>query len=319
MAKSKLTKPYFLIPLALLCCFLWGSAFPAVKAGYKIFGIAAEDSFSQIVFAGMRFTLAGLLVVLAGSLSQKTFLKPKNKKSIHHCLVLSLVQTVLQYTMFYVGLAHTSGVKSSVLVSLNVFLALIISTLIFKFEKLNSQKIIGSVLGFAGVVIINLGSGGFGAGFTLKGEGAIILSSLAYAFSSVLIKKYSADENPVTLSGYQFFIGGIVMMIFGYIAGGRINKVTGINVVLILLYLALISAVAYTVWGILLKYNPVSKVSVIGFMNPVFGVLLSALFLGETKEAFNVRSLVALVLVCVGIYIVNANFERKNKDKIVNE
>lgn len=313
MNKSKLTKSYIVIPLAVLCCFLWGSAFPAVKVGYSIFGIAAEDSFAQIVFAGMRFTLAGFLVVLAGSITQKTFLRPKNKKSIGYCLILSLVQTVLQYTMFYIGLAHTSGVKSSVLVSLNVFLALIISTLIFKFEKLNVQKIIGTVLGFAGVVIINLGSGGFGAGFTLKGEGAIIMSAFAYALSSVLIKKYSEHENPVTLSGYQFFIGGIMMMLFGFAAGGRINKVSGLNVVLILLYLALISAVAYTIWGILLKYNPVSKVSVIGFMNPVFGVLLSALFLGETKEAFNIRSLIALVLVCVGIYIVNAKFERKNK------
>lgn len=313
MNKSKLTKSYIVIPLATLCCFLWGSAFPAVKAGYRIFGIAADDSFSQIVFGGMRFALAGFLVILAGSATQKTFLRPKNKKSILYCFILSLVQTVLQYTMFYIGLAHTSGVKSSVLVSLNVFLALIISTLIFRFEKLNLQKIIGTVLGFLGVVIINFGPGGFGSGFSLKGEGAIIMSAFAYALSSVLIKKYSEYENPVTLSGYQFFVGGIIMMLFGFVAGGRINKVSGLNVVLILLYLALISAVAYTVWGILLKYNPVSKVSVIGFMNPVFGVLLSALFLGETKEAFNFKSLIALLLVCIGIYIVNAKFERKNK------
>lgn len=313
MNKSKLTKSYVVIPLALLCCFLWGSAFPAVKAGYRIFGIAADDSFGQIVFGGMRFAFAGLLVILAGSVTQKTFLRPKNKKSVLYCFILSLVQTVLQYTMFYIGLAHTSGVKSSVLVSLNVFLSLIISTLIFKFEKLNLQKTIGTVLGFLGVLIINFGPGGFGAGFSLNGEGAVMMSAFAYALSSVLIKKYSQYENPVTLSGYQFFIGGIIMMIVGFAAGGRINKVSGLNVVLIFVYLALISAVAYTIWGILLKYNPVSKVSVIGFMNPVFGVLLSALFLGETKEAFNFKSLIALLLVSVGIYIVNAKFERKNK------
>ncbi len=43
--------------------------------------------------------------------------------------------------------------------------------------------------------------------------------------------------------------------------------------------------------GILLKHNPVSKLSVIGLMNPVFGVLLSAVFLGEAAEAFSRKNL----------------------------
>lgn len=309
MEKSKLSKPYMLIPFALLCCFLWGSAFPAVKTGYSLFGIGAEDSYSQILFAGMRFALAGVLVVLFGSLSSRKLLVPKNGAEIMHCAVLSVFQTVVQYTAFYIGLAHTSGVKSSVLVSVNVFLSLIISAVIFRFERLTAQKLIGTVIGFAGVVIINLGSGGFGGGFALNGEGAIIISSLAYSVSSVLIKKYSSKENPVMLSGWQFFIGGLIMIVFGAAAGGRINAEFSFKTVIILIYLALISAVAYTVWGILLKYNPVSKVSVMGFMNPVFGVLLSAVILGETAEAFNFKNLLALLLVCAGIYIVNSKFK----------
>lgn len=313
MNKSKLTKPYFLIPIAVLCCFLWGSAFPFVKVGYKLFDIQPNDYFSQIVFGGMRFVISGILVILVGSLTQKRFLKPKNKKTVGYSFILALIQTAVQHALFYVGIAHTSGVKSSVLVSLNVFCVLLVSTLIFRLEKLNSQKIIGTVLGFLGVVLINLGPGGFGNGFTLEGEGVILLSDIAYAFSNVLIKKYSKYENPVTLSGYQFFIGGIIMILFGYIAGGRVTNISGFGGILTLVYLGFVSAVSYTVWGILLKHNPVSKVSVIGFMIPVFGVLLSALILGETKEAFNVKSLISLLLVSVGIYIVNANFKRKNK------
>ena len=67
----------------------------------------------------------------------------------------------------------------------------------------------------------------------------------------------------------------------------------------------MISAVAYTLWGVLLKYNPVSRVSVFGFMNPVFGVLLSALILGESAQALSIYALAALVLVSLGIYVVN--------------
>ena len=69
--------------------------------------------------------------------------------------------------------------------------------------------------------------------------------------------------------------------------------------------MAMISAVAYTLWSILLKFNPVSRVAVFGFMNPVCGVVLSALILNERNQAFSLQGLLALVLVCFGIYQVN--------------
>ena len=73
------------------------------------------------------------------------------------------------------------------------------------------------------------------------------------------------------------------MIICGLLFGGRFPTVFGKGMAM-LVYLALVSAAAYSLWGILLKYNPVSKVAVFGFMNPVFGVILSALLLNE-KEA----------------------------------
>lgn len=310
MSKSKLSKTAVMVPLALLCCFLWGSAFPMVKTGYELFGVGENDTASQILFAGMRFALAGILVIIFGSAIAKKPLYPKNKSEVGHILILALFQTVLQYIAFYIGLAHTSGVKSSVLVSLNVFLSLIISALVFKMEKLTAAKLLGVVVGFAGVVIINFEAGGF-AGFSINGEGAIIFSAFAYSVSSVLIKKYSVSENPVMLSGWQFLVGGIVMIAGGLAFSGRVDTSLSIVNFAALLYLALISAVAYTVWGLLLKHNPVSKVAVIGFTNPVFGVLLSALLLGETAEAFSFKNLVSLVFVCVGIYIVNAKLGKK--------
>ena len=119
-----------------------------------------------------------------------------------------------------------------------------------------------------------------------------------------MIKKYSKDENPVVLSGYQFFLGGIILVVVGIATGGKISGFTPASIAL-LIYMAMISAVAYTLWGILLKYNPVGKVAVFGFTNPIFGVILSAVFLGEKNQAFGVQGLVALALVSVGIFMVN--------------
>ena len=94
-------------------------------------------------------------------------------------------------------------------------------------------------------------------------------------------------------------------MAAGGFMGGHITKVTPAGIGL-LVYLALVSAVAYSLWGILLKYNPVSRVTVFGFMNPVFGVLLSALLLGEKDQASGILGLLSLLLVSVGIYVVNS-------------
>jgi len=290
--------------LALLCCFLWGSAFPSIKTGYQLFQIGADDTASQIFFAGIRFTLAGILVVLVYSIANRKFLVPK-KSSWGMIGVVAMFQTVIQYFFFYIGLAHTTGVKGSILESVHVFFAVILASVVFKQETLTKNKLIGCIIGFTGVILVNLnGSEGLGGGFAFNGEGFLIIACGAYALSSIFIKIFSQKESPVIISGYQFILGGIIMAVCGYFAGGQLHPSSGVAFVL-LLYMAMISAVAYSVWGLLLKYNPVSKVSIFGFSNPVFGVVLSAILLGEGASMPVVQTLGALILVCIGIFIVN--------------
>ena len=288
---------------AMLCCALWGSAFPCIKIGYMLFSIPAEDTAAQILFAGYRFTLAGILTIMIGSVLNRGFLLPK-KESVRKIVWLSMLQTVAQYMFFYVGLAHTTGVKASIIEAVNVFIAILVASLVFRQERLTAKKMLGCVVGFLGVVLVNMTKSGLDTSLSFTGEGFILLSTVAYAFSSVYLKRYSQKEDPVILSGYQFVTGGIIMSLCGILMGG---KVTGFYAAssAMLIYLALVSAVAYSLWGILLKYNPISKVAVFGFMTPVFGVILSALFLPGEDQALEIKSIAALVLVCAGIYTVN--------------
>ena len=286
---------------ALICCLLWGSAFPCVKIGYRLFAVAADDSAAQILFAGLRFTLAGVLAILIGSVLSRKVLLPK-KEAAGGIVILCLLQTVIQYFFFYIGLAHTSGVKASIIEAVSVFVAILVASLLFHQERLTAAKIIGCLIGFTGVVLIN--ARGVETGFALNGEGFLLLSTVSYAFSSVYLKRLSKRFDPVMLSGWQFIIGGLVMAAAGYLMGGRL-QMTNEAALPMLLYLAFISAAAYSLWGILLKYNPVSRVAVFGFMNPVFGVFLSAFLLGEKEQAGGLVSIVSLVLVSVGIWIVN--------------
>lgn len=294
---------------ALISCALWGSAFPCIKLGYAWMQIASSDTATQILYAGCRFTLAGILTIIIGSIINKKLLYP-TKKAIPKVISLSMLQTVVQYLFFYIGLAHASGVKASIIEGMNVFVAILVASLLFKQEKLDMKKVSGCFVGFAGVVMVNVFGQSIDMHMSFIGEGFIFLSTVSYAFSSVLIKRYSATENPVMMSGWQFTFGGIVMAISGFIMGGRFEIINGKSIAM-LIYLAFVSAIAYTVWSLLLKFNPVSKVTVFGFMNPVFGVILSAILLNE-MNMINIGAIVALVLVSLGIYIVNA--EKKIKE-----
>ncbi|MCH4284224.1 MULTISPECIES: DMT family transporter [Bacillota] len=312
--KKYLSKGPVVLLLAAICCFLWGSATPSIKTGYALLQINAQDTPSILLFAGIRFMLAGVMVLLLQMILTKRCIQFK-RGSGKRIAILALFQTIGQYFFFYVGLAHTSGVKGAIITGMNVFLAILVSSFIFHFEKLSKRKMIGCCLGFAGIVIINITPGAqLDASFSIMGEGFVLLAQVAYALSSGFIKKFGNEDDPVMLSGGQFFVGGIVLAGIGFVMGGQICF-GNLSSYLITLYLAFISAVAYTLWGILLKYNPVSKVSIYGFMNPLFGVLLSAIILQEGSQAFSLQGIMALLLVVIGIMVVNLKGKNQKYQK----
>lgn len=299
--KNKIfTNTLFVAVAALICTALWGSATPFIKIGYELI-LPEKNTASTILFAGIRFTLAGIITVLIYSIARKKFLYPK-KENIGKVATVALFQTIIQYIFFYVGLSNTSGVKGTIASGSNAFFAMLIASLIFKQEKLTFKKVFACLIGFAGIVLVNLNGLDFNMNFT--GDAFVLFSAIAYAFSSVLIKIYSKSEDPVVISGWQFIIGGIVMIIIGLAFGGVV-AFSGVKAVAVLVYLSFLSAIAYSLWGILLKHNPVSKVTIYSFMIPVFGVILSNLMLSEQSNVSPVNLLITLVLVCAGIIILN--------------
>lgn len=298
---------------AFFCNFLWGSAFSFVKIGYEQYQVAENDPASQILFAGCRFFLAGLFTLIAVSLASKKVCVPK-RGSYHKVVCLSLFQTVLQYFFFYIGLAHTTGVKATILCTFQVFFSILLSALIFRMEHMTVLKVLGCLLGLAGVILVNV-NGIDSVDFLWNGEGFIIICAMAGGTSSVLMKHFSDGENPVVLSGWQFALGGLVMIVVSMLLGGRLAAPT-LPAVLVLVYLAFLSAAAYGMWSVLLKYHPVSKITVFCFANPLCGVILSSILLKEDGLANGILIAVALVLVCVGIYLVNRQpLEKAKKEK----
>lgn len=289
---------------ATTCCLLWGSAFPGVKIGYALLRIDPEDWPSLLLYAGIRFALAGVLVIAIGSVLTRKLLLPK-AGSWPMVIKIGLCQTVLQYTFYYIGILHTTGIKGSIITASGNFFSILFACCVFHLEKLTRRKVAGCLSGFIGMVLLNWTGTGLDGNFSLTGEGFMFCSCVLFALSYVLLHRYSAYEQPVILSGYQFLLGGMVLVALGVGLGGEISFSEPPGCVL-MLYLAALSAVAYSLWGTLLKYNPVSRVTIFGVMTPIFGVLASAIFLNEWDQISWPRSLSALFFVCSGIWILNA-------------
>ena len=298
--RNKYTNSILRVLLGALCCALWGSAFPGVKLGYQ--WLVVDGTGSQILFAGYRFTIAGILTFLYGFLAEREqmYVKLRNMPMM---MLQGMFQTCVGYIFFYIGLYHMTGSKSSIINSTQIFFSLIFVGLFMRNrEKLTYKKWIACVIGFAGVVVVNIGSEGIESTFSILGDGFILLAAISFGVTNVTSKWLTDREGPVSVTAFQLTTGGLAMIIIGLLSGG---SVTGFNTkgTILFIYLELLSTVAFIIWTKLLKYNEASKISVYGFMTPVFGVLLSGLFLGET--ILTITNLVALILVSIGVIIAN--------------
>jgi drug/metabolite transporter (DMT)-like permease len=296
------TKHSNVLLLSLLCTILWGSAYPCIKTGYQLFGLATNDVSGKLVFAGIRFFLAGLITLTIYMLQNKRFIFPERTK-LKGIFMVSITQTVLEYLFFYISMSHITGVKGSILNASSSFFVVILAHLFYKNDKITLPKMMGCIIGFGGIIMINLnGMNTFNFHFNFMGDGMMLLSGLSFAVGSLLSKNISQKSDPMMVTGYQLGFGGFLLLLLGLITGGTLKSVS-IPGILLLTYMAFLSATAFTIWTILSKYNKISKIAVYNFLTPVFGALLSSIFLGENLLTLN--NLLALLLVSIGIGIVN--------------
>ncbi len=286
---------------ALFCCALWGISTPIVKLGYNYIDAASVPSL--LLWAGIQFVLAGILTILVYSLISKKIALPK-RKSIVGILKISVFQTVLQYTFLYIGLCYTTSAKGAIIKSTDVFFIMLIASLIFKQEKLTAKKIFSCIIGFAGIIVVNLN----GLSFNINplGDFLVLLGIFFYSFAVVITKPYSQKEKPFVICGYQMTFGGIIMLIIGIVFGGTMDYLGMLPVILVL---SAIYAVSYSLWTVLLKYNPVSKVSIHSFMTPIFGVVFSGVILNEESNISPLNLVISLLLISAGIILWSTNKE----------
>ena len=137
-----------------------------------------------------------------------------------------------------------------------------------------------------------------------------LLATVIFTLSGPWNKSVTKKADSFAVCFLNLFVGGAALFVLGTALGGRLGSVTPLGI-LVLLYLAFICGAGYLLWALLMKNNPVSRIAIFGFVNPVVNVLLSAVLNGE--PLFRWQYLAALVFVCVGIWLVNKAPAKKEK------
>lgn len=288
--------------LAIICAVGWSMAYPLIKVGYGIFEITSDDLGGKLLFAGIRFLLAGLLVS-AFCVCRKTKLDLKSKKDVSWLLLLALVNTTLHYMFAYIGLGNNTSGRSTILDSMSGFFLIFLSTVFFADDKLNKRKVIGCVMGFAGIVLINIEPGGnFFENISFGGDGMILLNALCGAFGGVVTRVVSKKMNIMSATGYSMAIGGALLVLAGLCMGTTGAWSFRLGGIVVLTALVLISAVCFAIYNELLSVYPISEIAIYNALIPVLGVMFAALLLNEPLKW---QYFVAVLLVAAGICIVN--------------
>lgn len=292
--------------LAIFCALGWSLAYPLIKIGYQEFQVISTDMGGKIIFAGIRFFFAGLLVLLF-CLFQKREIEMKSKKDILWLFLLAVVNTTLHYMFAYIGLGYNASARSTILDSMGGFFLIILSTLIFLDDKISAYKILGCVLGIAGIVAINIQPGeAFLSDITFMGDGMILLNAVCSALGGIITRVVSKKMNIMHATGQSMLVGGILLLLIGFVIGTESVWKLTTKGILVLMALIMISALCFAVYNELLAYHPISKIAIYNALIPVLGVIFAALLLNEELKW---QYLIAVMLVALGIYLVNMKKE----------
>ena len=270
-----------------------------VKTGFVLLEIQ-HNTGGKLYFAAYRFLLAGMMIFAGVWLSGKP-IALSHKRDYAAMVLTGLLQTTLQYTFFYIGLSNTTGVKAAIIIGSGSFFLALFSHLWFKDDRMTVRKSVGLILGFSGIVLVNLQGASLDFHVTLTGEGFILLTALSSTLALVVVKKTAVRVYPPLMSAYQLVSGALALFVLALFFESPAVLVFDGPSLLLLLYLSFLSAAAFSLWYLLIQYNRLSSMAVYRFLIPVCAVLLSVALIDG--EHLRWTALLALVLVCFGMLL----------------
>lgn len=254
---------------ALVACLLWSTAYAGIKIGLQY------DS--PFHFAGVRFMISGLLV-LPFTVKPSEYLRMiRDKWRVF--IWVTLLQIVINYSLFYHGLNLVPGALGAVVYGAQPLIIACVAALAGNDDKLTKKKIITIIFGISGVILVSVGRQAFKLGSDLEilGIGMILIANIATGMSNIIISHKSKNVNPLVLSSFSLFFGGVTLYLVSIPVEGIVNRTMPAPYWFTLAWLSFMAAAAFSIWYKLLQ-RPGVKVSELNlwkFISPVAGAIFS--------------------------------------------
>ncbi|GLX66438.1 DMT family transporter [Paenibacillus glycanilyticus] len=279
---------FFLIFFLVL---VWGINWPLSK-------YALQDM-PPVLFSGVRTLLGGLLLLIAAI---PRYRRLRFKQTWHIYLLSALVNVILYYGLQTIGIQYLPAGLFSAIVFLQPVLVGIFSWA-WLGERMYGLKVIGLVLGFAGVGVISSGASGASGHISIAGIVLALGSALSWALGTVYVKKNSGKVDNIWLVALQLMIGGIFMTGLGSVTESWSDVVWSTEFIASLLFISIfVIALGWLVFYKLMDSGEASKVASFTFLIPLVAILIGTIVL---NEPFTYSLLIGLVLVLGSIYLVN--------------
>lgn len=279
-------RSYFLFTLMVL---IWGLNWTAMKVGLKFV--------NPLNLVAQRLLLAS--VALSPTLIWKRRNLPRDVCTWLRLLMLSLINAIGMAST-NIGLLYESSGLSSLLTYTQPLFVFCLAIL-FLNEEISGIKVLGVAIGFVGVASLYISKFYFQAVF-LESFLLLILGAFLWAVTVIYYKKFLSNVEPTIVNVIQFMIGSAFLTPLAFMIDGLAFSWDALYLFSILYISLLGSAMASTIWLLLLRDEEVTVISTSSFIVPVIAVLFGWLFLGESI-AYN--SILSVILVLSGIYLVN--------------
>ena len=253
-------------------CIIWGSTWLTIRFGL--------ESLTPLVSAGMRFSLASIFIFILMKI--KSVSLQKDSVSIRLYLLMGFFSFVIPFGLVYWAEQFIPSGMASVLFAVYPFFVLIFSFLRMPSEPIGSYKIIGTVLGFSGIVVIFSESFDLNFADYLLGMFACVLSGTMQAWIAVSIKKFGHHLHPLSMNFVPMVIAGISMLLIGVFFEDLSTIKFDENAILSIVYLAFFgSVITFTSFYWLLKRVNVVIISLIAFITPIVALILGYIIYNE--------------------------------------
>ena len=275
-----------LILAALFCTyFIWGSTYLAIR-----FGI---ESFPPFLMAGVRFTLAGLILYVVMRFLGSP--NPTKKQWLGAGAVGILLPALGNGTVCYVQQTISSSVAALAIATAPIWMAIFAS---FWGHAISKREWLGIMIGFAGIVLLNFGGSLQGDMFSAF---LLVFAAASWSFGSVW-GKHLSQPSGLMAPACQMLVGGVSLLIFSAIQGESWQQNISVKSWSALLFLVVLgSIVAYSAYQYLLKTVRPLVASSNTFVNPIVAFAVGIWF---ANEAVTSHEYIALAVILVGVFLV---------------